>query len=430
MAGYLWGNRYWLGDRIGCGGMSVVHHGRDVRLGRDVAIRTLRDDLAGDPVFQVRFRRQAGNVASLNHPGIVAVYDAGERPGASGPVPYIVMEYVDGDTLRDVLKRQWQVPPRRAARIVADICAALDFSHRHGMVHGDITPASVMLTRAGAVKVMDFGITRAVWEGPAAMTGAAPAIGTARYLSPEQVRGEAVDARSDVYATGCVLYELLSGAPPFTGDSPVAIARRHVREAPRPPSETKPGLGNELDTIVLKALNKNPVNRYQSAADLRADLMRAPFVTGLTSNDGRIESTRPAPARIGAGGSPPLLAPPVRAMPDRHGEPKEQDRPHRRWVQVGAGVLGLALATAIWLTLAVLTAPLPAALVAVPDLSGMSLPQATAVLQTSRLTLGTLTPTESSQSNIDKVVNQRPSSHTQVAQDTPVNLQIGIVSGQ
>ncbi len=285
--------------------MSEVHRGRDLRLGRDVAIKVLRADLARDPSFQARFRREAQNAASLNHPAIVAVYDTGETAGATGPVPYIVMEYVDGETLRDVLKNEGPLPPKRAMEIVADICAALDFSHRHGIVHRDIKPANVMLNRAGAVKVMDFGIARAVADGQATMTGTAAVIGTAQYLSPEQARGEAVDARSDVYATGCVLYELLTGEPPFTGDSPVAIAYQHVREAPRPPSETKPGLPHEMDAIVLKALNKNPLNRYQTAAEMRSDLVRALSgqavqATPLMTDDERTELMRAAPARVGA----------------------------------------------------------------------------------------------------------------------------------
>jgi len=424
-------NRYQVGTTLGFGGMSEVHRGRDLRLGRDVAIKVLRADLARDPSFQARFRREAQNAASLNHPAIVAVYDTGETAGQTGPVPYIVMEYVDGDTLRDVVKREGPLPPRRAMEIVADICAALDFSHRHGIVHRDIKPANVMLNRAGAVKVMDFGIARAVSDGQATMTATSAVIGTAQYLSPEQARGEAVDARSDVYATGCVLYELLTGAPPFTGDSPVAIAYQHVREAPRPPSESKPGLGKELDAIVLKALNKNPLNRYQTAAEMRSDLVRALSgqavqATPLMSDDERTELMRAAPARVGAGGSPPLLAPPIRAVPDGDWEPEEQDRSKRVWGFVGIGALCLALlAGAIFLTLRVISAPPPAALVAVPDLSGMSLEEATAKLRDSRLTLGTVTPTESTDADKDKIVNQRPSSQTQVEQDSTVNLEIG-----
>ena len=431
MTAYLFGDRYQVGDTLGFGGMSEVHRGRDLRLGRDVAVKVLRADLARDPSFQARFRREAQNAASLNHPAIVAVYDTGETAGETGPVPYIVMEYVDGDTLRDVLKREGPMPPRRAMEIVADVCAALDFSHRHGIVHRDVKPANIMLNRAGAVKVMDFGIARAVSDGQATMTATSAVIGTAQYLSPEQARGESVDARSDVYATGCVLYELLTGQPPFTGDSPVAIAYQHVREAPRPPSEAQPGLPKELDAIVLKALNKNPLNRYQTAAEMRSDLVRALSgqavqATPLMSDDERTELMRAAPTRVGAGGSPPLLAPPVRSVPDGDWVPEDADRSKRVWGFVGIGVLCLALlAGAIWLTLRVISAPPPPALVAVPDLSGMTQEEATAKLRDSRLTLGTITPTESSDADKDKVVNQRPSSQTQVAQDSPVNLEIG-----
>jgi serine/threonine-protein kinase len=431
MTGTLFGDRYQVGDTLGFGGMSEVHRGRDLRLGRDVAIKVLRADLARDPSFQARFRREAQNAASLNHPAIVAVYDTGETAGETGPVPYIVMEYVDGDTLRDVLKKEGPLTPKRAMEIVADICAALDFSHRHGIVHRDIKPANVMLNRAGAVKVMDFGIARAVSDGQATMTATAAVIGTAQYLSPEQARGEAVDARSDVYATGCVLYELLTGEPPFTGDSPVAIAYQHVREAPRPPSEVHPGLPKEMDSIVLKALNKNPLNRYQTAAEMRSDLVRALSgqavqATPLMSDDERTELMRAAPVRVGGNGSPPLLAPPTRSVPDEEWEPEPADRSKRVWGFVGIGVLCVALiAGAIWLTLRVISAPPPAALVAVPDLSGMSLEEATAKLRDSRLTIGTVTPTESTDENKDKVVNQRPSSQTQVAQNSAVNLEIG-----
>ena len=431
MTGYLFGDRYQVGDTLGFGGMSEVHRGRDLRLGRDVAVKVLRADLARDPSFQARFRREAQNAASLNHPAIVAVYDTGETAGETGPVPYIVMEYVDGDTLRDVLKREGPMPPRRAMEIVADVCAALDFSHRHGIVHRDVKPANIMLNRAGAVKVMDFGIARAVSDGQATMTATSAVIGTAQYLSPEQARGESVDARSDVYATGCVLYELLTGQPPFTGDSPVAIAYQHVREAPRPPSEAQPGLPKELDAIVLKALNKNPLNRYQTAAEMRSDLVRALSgqavqATPLMSDDERTELMRAAPTRVGAGGSPPLLAPPARSVPDGDWQAEDADRSKRVWGFVGIGVLCLALlAGAIWLTLRVISAPAPAAVVAVPDLSGMTQEEATAKLRDSRLTLGTITPTESSDADKDKVVNQRPSSQTQVAQDSPVNLEIG-----
>ena len=270
----LLSNRYELGETLGYGGMSEVHKGRDVRLGRDVAIKVLRADLARDKTFQERFRREAQNSAALNHPAIVAVYDTGETQTEYGPLPYIVMEYVDGRTLRDMVKTQGPLSGKRAMEVMADVSAALDFSHRHGIVHRDVKPANVMITRSGAVKVMDFGIARAVHDGQAAVTQTAAVIGTAQYLSPEQARGEAVDGRSDVYASGCVLFELLTGEPPFTGDSPVAVAYQHVREDPKPPSSLNPNVTPALDAIVLKAMAKGPANRYQSAAEMRADLVR------------------------------------------------------------------------------------------------------------------------------------------------------------
>ncbi|WAL65563.1 Stk1 family PASTA domain-containing Ser/Thr kinase [Amycolatopsis cynarae] len=267
-------NRYELGDTLGYGGMSEVHHGTDIRLGREVAVKILRADLARDPQFQERFRREAQNAAALNHPAIVAVYDTGEAQTEFGPLPYIVMEYVSGRTLRDIVKTEGPMSQKRAMEVMADVCAALDFSHRHGIVHRDVKPANVMITDHGAVKVMDFGIARAMHDGQAAMTQTAAVIGTAQYLSPEQARGEGVDARSDVYAAGCVLYELITGEPPFTGDSPVAVAYQHVREDPKAPSSVNPAVSPELDAIVLKALAKGPANRYQSAAEMRSDMVR------------------------------------------------------------------------------------------------------------------------------------------------------------
>jgi serine/threonine-protein kinase len=272
----LVGGRYELGELIGYGGMAEVHRGRDIRLGREVAIKMLRADLARDPSFLNRFRREAQAAAGLNHPSIVAVYDTGEDVMSENSIqPYIVMEYVVGRTLRDVLKTEGRLPARRVMEIGADICGALDFSHRAGIVHRDIKPANVMITTAGAVKVMDFGIARAAGDNAATVTQTANVIGTAQYLSPEQARGESVDARSDVYSTGCLLYELATGTPPFQGDSPVAVAYQHVRENPQPPSTRSPEVPPSLESVIMKSLAKNPVNRYQSAGEMRTDMERA-----------------------------------------------------------------------------------------------------------------------------------------------------------
>ncbi|MCX2929246.1 Stk1 family PASTA domain-containing Ser/Thr kinase [Mycobacterium sp. CVI_P3] len=267
-------DRYELGEILGFGGMSEVHLARDTRLHRDVAVKVLRADLARDPSFYLRFRREAQNAAALNHPAIVAVYDTGEAETTNGPLPYIVMEYVDGVTLRDIVHTDGPIPPRRAIEIIADACQALNFSHQHGIIHRDVKPANIMISKTGAVKVMDFGIARAIADTGNSVTQTAAVIGTAQYLSPEQARGEPVDARSDVYSLGCVLYEILTGEPPFIGDSPVAVAYQHVREDPVPPSQKHPGVSPELDAVVLKALAKNPDNRYQTAAEMRTDLVR------------------------------------------------------------------------------------------------------------------------------------------------------------
>ncbi|WP_020575026.1 Stk1 family PASTA domain-containing Ser/Thr kinase [Actinopolymorpha alba] len=269
------GGRYDLGEVLGHGGMAEVRIGIDRRLGRTVAVKTLRPDLATDPIFQARFRREAQSAASLNHPSVVSVYDTGEETFDGVSVPYIVMEYVEGRTLRDVLREGRRILPERAMEITADILDALEYSHRAGIIHRDIKPANVMLTPSGDVKVMDFGIARAVADASATMTQTAAVIGTAQYLSPEQARGESVDARSDIYSTGCLLYELMTGRPPFVGDSPVSVAYQHVREEPRPPSMLDPEVPPVADAITLKALQKKPLDRYQSAAEMREDIERA-----------------------------------------------------------------------------------------------------------------------------------------------------------
>ncbi|WTW96188.1 Stk1 family PASTA domain-containing Ser/Thr kinase [Streptomycetaceae bacterium NBC_01309] len=269
------GDRYELGAVLGRGGMAEVYLGRDIRLGRTVAVKTLRADLARDPSFQARFRREAQSAASLNHPAIVAVYDTGEDYINGISIPYIVMEYVDGSTLRELLHSGRRLLPERAMEMTAGVLQALEYSHRNGIIHRDIKPANVMLTRQGTVKVMDFGIARAMADNGMTMTQTAAVIGTAQYLSPEQARGETVDARSDLYSTGCLLYELLTERPPFVGDSPVAVAYQHVREDPLPPSAYDPEVSPTIDAIVLKSLAKNPDNRYQSADEMRADLERA-----------------------------------------------------------------------------------------------------------------------------------------------------------
>ncbi|MFZ4173816.1 Stk1 family PASTA domain-containing Ser/Thr kinase [Streptomyces griseoincarnatus] len=290
------GGRYELGQVLGRGGMAEVYLAHDTRLGRTVAVKTLRADLARDPSFQARFRREAQSAASLNHPAIVAVYDTGEDYIDGVSIPYIVMEYVDGSTLRELLHSGRKLLPERTLEMTIGILQALEYSHRAGIVHRDIKPANVMLTRNGQVKVMDFGIARAMGDSGMTMTQTAAVIGTAQYLSPEQAKGEQVDARSDLYSTGCLLYELLTVRPPFVGDSPVAVAYQHVREEPQPPSVFDPEITPEMDAIVLKALTKDPDYRYQSADEMRADIEAC--------LDGQPVAATAAMGAVGYGGYP------------------------------------------------------------------------------------------------------------------------------
>ena len=282
------GGRYEIRSLIGRGGMAQVHLGRDTRLSRLVAIKMLRVDLARDAVFQTRFRREAQAAASLNHPNIVAVYDTGEEPvqGADGKtvmVPYIIMEYVEGHTVKELLSDQTPVPIPEAVEITEGVLAALAYSHAAGLVHRDIKPGNVMLTNSGKVKVMDFGIARAIADSQATMTSANAVVGTALYLSPEQARGEKLDERSDVYSAGCVLFELLTGRAPFSGDTAVSLAYQHVSEPPPLPSSIASDVPIELDQVTMKALAKDPAQRYSSAGDMAADLMRAAQGLSITA---------------------------------------------------------------------------------------------------------------------------------------------------
>ncbi|MET8993709.1 Stk1 family PASTA domain-containing Ser/Thr kinase [Amycolatopsis sp. Hca4] len=432
----LLSNRYELGETLGYGGMSEVHHGHDVRLGREVAIKILRADLARDPQFQERFRREAQNAAALNHPAIVAVYDTGEANTEFGPLPYIVMEYVEGRTLRDIVKTEGPMSQKRAMEVMADVCAALDFSHRHGIVHRDVKPANVMITKNGAVKVMDFGIARAMHDGQSAMTQTAAVIGTAQYLSPEQARGESVDARSDVYAAGCVLYELITGEPPFTGDSPVAVAYQHVREDPNPPSSVNPAVAPELDAVVLKALAKGPANRYQSAAEMRSDLVRTlsgqrPVAPMVMSEDERTQvmnADRRQPQRY-----------------DEYSEPDDEDpkaKRRRRTILAAIAAVFVLGAVLLIMWLAGSFKSNEGGTVAIPDVTHQTVPQARETLKSKgfdgtieqkQVTCG-VPPTdgnpECGQDDINKVIKSDPSPGVSVATNTKITLYVGVAPGK
>jgi beta-lactam-binding protein with PASTA domain/predicted Ser/Thr protein kinase len=434
----LVGSRYELGELIGYGGMAEVHRGRDGRLGRDVAIKLLRADLARDPSFLNRFRREAQSAAGLNHPAIVAVYDTGEDHSGLGPeaadVPYIVMEFVEGQTLRDVLKAEGRLPPRRAMEIVAEVCGALDFSHRNGIVHRDIKPANVMITRAGAVKVMDFGIARAIADNSATVTQTAAVIGTAQYLSPEQARGETVDARSDVYSTGCLLYELITGHPPFTGDSPVAVAYQHVREIPVVPSSENPAIPRALDSIVMKALAKNPLNRYQTAGEMRADLLRAladrPVEAEAVLTDA--ERTQYI-SKVPPGAVPPGAVVPMSADGD---DEDDGDRKKRAWLWVAlVAALLLVIGGAAWAIWALSGSGSPKKQ-AVPNIIGMNPAQANAAIASRKFTPPTGTPQPASKCGVNPdtqpianpaegaVCTQSPAPDTQQTEGTTITYTV------
>ncbi|HSV40689.1 MAG TPA: Stk1 family PASTA domain-containing Ser/Thr kinase, partial [Nocardioidaceae bacterium] len=405
------GGRYELAELLGRGGMAEVRKGTDVRLGRIVAIKRLRTDLVDDPTFQARFRREAQSAASLNHPSIAAVYDTGEDqgPGDDHPHPYIVMEYVAGRTLREILREGRKILPERALEIVGGVCAALDYSHRAGIIHRDIKPANVMLTPTGDVKVMDFGIARAIADTSSTMTQTAAVVGTAQYLSPEQARGETVDSRSDVYSTGCLLYELLTGRPPFIGESPVSVAYQHVREQAKPPSAIDPSLPPEVDAIVMKALTKRVEDRYQSAAAMRSDIER--YLAGKPV-------TAPQPII-----PPPVPdTPPVEESTSIFHTVEEDEQPERRrWPLVLMGLIIVALLAAA----AVFGAKMfeaPPAQETVPRVEGLTQEQAEAKILAEGLEVGTVTEAASNTVRAGRVIEQSPAPFEEVDPGTEVDL--------
>jgi beta-lactam-binding protein with PASTA domain/predicted Ser/Thr protein kinase len=396
------GGRYELGELLGRGGMAEVRKGNDVRLGRIVAIKRLRTDLASDPTFQARFRREAQSAASLNHPAVVAVYDTGEEMSTDGThvsQPYIVMEYVAGRTLREILREGRKILPERALEITSGVLSALDYSHRAGIVHRDIKPANVMLTPSGDVKVMDFGIARAVADASSTMTQTAAVVGTAQYLSPEQARGETVDSRSDVYSTGCLLYELLTGRPPFVGESPVSVAYQHVREPAAPPSTLDSDLPPEVDAIVMKALAKPVEERYQSAAAMRADIERflagkpvvAPVVPAAGAATTFLPEDRSAEATsVFTGGAQP-----------------EAEQRRKRWplVVLALAVLGLLVAAAVVGPMLFSSSPEKQS---VPNVVSMTPAQAERALEAQGLTLGDEDRQASADVPRNRIISQDP----------------------
>ena len=428
----LLGGRYELDGVVGRGGMAEVYRARDIRLDRIVAIKTLRADLARDQIFQARFRREAQSAASLNHPSIVAVYDTGEDMATGVPVPYIVMEYVDGRTVRDLLQEGHRLLPERSLEIIDGVLRALDYSHQAGIVHRDIKPGNVMVTRNGDIKVMDFGIARAMSDAQATMTQTAQVIGTAQYLSPEQARGERVDARSDLYSTGCLLYELLTGRPPFTGDSPVAIAYQHVRENPVPPSRVDPDVPVWADAIVLKAMAKSPADRYQTAADMRADLQRAASGMPVAAAPPTRLDMYPQTQRTGAGA---MMAgatsqiPPVEDYDYAGGDSDQGGRgggTSRRWIP---WVLGLVLVVGVVAAAAYYLLAGAGKTYAVPLVNGEPVAQAEQQITAAHLR-STVVNRANASVKQGLVINSNPAEGNNVAANTVVTLYVSSGPGK
>ncbi|CQR63033.1 Probable serine/threonine-protein kinase SCO3848 [Streptomyces leeuwenhoekii] len=417
--------------------MAEVYLGHDTRLGRTVAVKTLRADLARDPTFQARFRREAQSAASLNHPAIVAVYDTGEDYIDGVSIPYIVMEYVDGSTLRELLHSGRKLLPERAMEMTIGILQGLEYAHRNGIVHRDIKPANVMLTRGGQVKVMDFGIARAMGDAGMTMTQTAAVIGTAQYLSPEQAKGEQVDARSDLYSTGCLLYELLTVRPPFVGDSPVAVAYQHVREEPQAPSVFDHEITPEMDAIVLKALVKEPDYRYQSADEMRADIeacldgqpVAATAAMGAAGYGGYSDDHQTTALRADAGGhgGATTVLPPMNPDDGGYGYDDRPDR--RRQKKSSTSTVLLVLAGILVLVGAILIGKYAVGnggggddQVAVPDLVGQTQEAAGDLLTNVDLKVGTVTREPCEEQPKGKVCEQDPAQGREVDKQTTVNL--------
>jgi beta-lactam-binding protein with PASTA domain/tRNA A-37 threonylcarbamoyl transferase component Bud32 len=407
------GGRYEVGEILGRGGMAEVRKGTDIRLGRTVAIKRLRTDLASDATFQARFRREAQSAASLNHPAIVSVYDTGEEMSTDGSnvaQPYIVMEHVAGRTLRDILREGRKILPERALEITSGVLDALDYSHRAGIIHRDIKPGNVMLTPAGDVKVMDFGIARAVSDASSTMTQTAAVVGTAQYLSPEQARGETVDSRSDVYSTGCLLYELLTGRPPFVGDSPVSVAYQHVREQAQPPSSLDEDLDPQLDAIVMKSLAKNVADRYPSAAAMKADIER--YLAGRPVQAPAVAAA-PATAFV-----PPEHPTQVSQVVREDEEPAERKR---RGPFILLALLLLALVVAALVFGPKLFSSPPTGQ-SVPTIEGMTRAQAESTLRANGLQAGAITESANDSIAAGRVISQDPAAGDTVTAGSEVDF--------
>lgn len=443
----LGGGRYEIRSLIGRGGMAEVHKGYDNLLSRIVAIKMLRVDLAKDAIFLARFRREAQASASLNHENIVGVYDTGEHvvtipSGMEVSVPYIVMEYVEGHTVHELLNDGQPVPINEAVEITVGILNALEYSHSKGLVHRDIKPGNVMLTNNGKIKVMDFGIARALEDSGATMTQADAVVGTAQYLSPEQARGEQVDTRSDLYSCGCILFELLTGRPPFRGDSAVSVAYQHVAENPPLPSAITSDIPAALDRVVLKALSKQVDSRYGDAASMRNDLIRAagglevsapplPAATAVTPKAGL--PTAPAATSMlepRAWNPTSIPAPNPQAQEaERPGQTKQKKKNSLAWMWALILLLIIAIGGGTWYYLSTRESA-PETVTIPSSIIGMSQSQADAALSELGLQVETGETIASDTIESGKVAATDPPAGSTVQVGSTVTLQLSSGSDQ
>jgi len=423
----LLAGRYQIGELLGRGGMADVHLGLDARLGRRVAIKLLKPSLANDPAFRTRFRQEAQAAARMAHPTIVRVFDAGEEiardsSGRELQVPFIVMEHVEGRLLKDLVA-EGPLPVEQAVHIVDGILTALEYSHRAGVVHRDIKPGNVMVTSTGQVKVMDFGIARAISDSSATIAQTSAILGTARYFSPEQARGEAVDARTDLYSTGVVLYELLTGKPPFAGETAVATAYQHVSEPPTPPSRVNSAISPALDAVVMHALAKDRFERFQAAGDFRSDLEAA--VAGKLPDRQLVPVDDFSSTLFGVNpGTAAASEQALRRLADDDDDraPRTQSRPPVAWIWGGIAMFVVILVAATFFVFSQKpTQLIVGAAVDVPDLVGVQIDDATTQLTDAGLE-SQQTTRSSEDVAVGEIIEQTPAAGTRVSPGTQIKL--------
>ncbi|WP_143143727.1 Stk1 family PASTA domain-containing Ser/Thr kinase [Agrococcus sp. Marseille-P2731] len=413
------GDRYEIGDLIGQGGMAEVHLARDTRLDRQVAVKLLKPELSKDPEFRTRFRQEAQSAARMSHPTVVRVFDAGEEPtvdahGDPAAVPYIVMEYVDGRMVKDIIA-EGPLPEAEAVRITKGILTALEYSHRAGIVHRDIKPGNVMVTPGGQIKVMDFGIARAVSETSANVAQTGTILGTAGYFSPEQARGESVDARTDLYSTGVILFELLTGRPPFSADTAVGVAYQHVAEEPPTTSSITPGITPEMDSVVTKALRKPRDDRFQSATEFKQSLDDA-----LDGTLVPFEAPQTAAVEIGAATTMFAALTADDAMPEPAPVVDRSRRPHLAWLWAAVALIAvLVVGAGVW-AFSLGQLPLVGLSAAVPEVVGLSEDEAVAEVEAARLSAEVRLTVDAAPAGT--VLRSEPAAGVNLAIDAPVTL--------